>query len=479
MAMANLLESLAPELLLDVLSYIDQAEEDEEQEHDNRRKDLCAICLTSRTLCALATPLLYSSFYTNRCQQSFWPFARTLSARPDLVHELLLACGSGCITALNVAILCLATSVRELEIAQDSVLGTNEEPSEEEKCRCCPVLADWLYEAFSLSQGSRYPNLTSVTLVGKNCNITDYKLARLFLQLPQVMELGCSRFGTAHDAVTWDMTSVNASQLRKLSIVESWPNTSDLIGLVRCCEDLESLNIVWDDTNHWEAPAGWVVPPVVQLSNVLNATQVHRKTLKSLYLHSNADPALTHGTVGGLLYTFDALTTLRLDREHIVGQQSWAHADMRLPPTLEHLMIDTYGAIDDLPDLLLAVSQAECTGLVSVVVRFPVHDGINNDWQGSVCETLGTTPQEHAYGLDGVWQLFIGDLNIAGKKELIVFVSGLKTNEFCANFGRVLQIEGAMKVIRTAAVTKMPDLDAAANVEQIKVGLAAALQSSG
>ncbi|KAK5688464.1 hypothetical protein LTS10_000442 [Elasticomyces elasticus] len=478
MAMANRLESLAPELLLEIFSFVDDNAYDEENEQDHRRRDLYALCLTSRTFYRLATPLLYNTFYAQRCQQSFWPFARTLGARPDLVqyvrymwlwpcqarekvlpsredlkhlaqaltplthlpihNELLLACGSGCITALNVAILCLATSVRELDIAQDSVLGTNEEPSEEEKCRCCPALADWLYEVFSLSQGSRYPNLTSVTLVGKNCNITDYKLARLFLQLPQVMELGCSRFGTAHDAVIWDVTSVNASQLRKLSIVESWPS-----------------------------------------GHVLNATQVHRKTLKSLYLHSNADPALTHGTVGGLLYTFDALTTLRLDREHIVGQQSWEHADMKLPPGLEHLMIDTYGAIDDLPDLLLAVSRAECMGLVSLIVRFPIHDGINNDWQGSVCETLGTTPQDHAYGLDGVWQLFIGDLNTAGKKELIVFVAGLKTNEFCANFGRVLQIEGAMKVIRTAAATKAPNLGVEANLEQVKVVLVAVLQNSG
>ena len=66
---------LPNEILRDILSYAT---------HDT----LSNVCATSRSLCALAQPILYSTLIQPQGKiSSFWPYLRTLVARPDLAAQ--------------------------------------------------------------------------------------------------------------------------------------------------------------------------------------------------------------------------------------------------------------------------------------------------------------------------------------------------------------------------------------------------------
>ncbi|KAK3622575.1 hypothetical protein LTR56_022130 [Elasticomyces elasticus] len=421
--MASRLDKLAPELLVAIANCIDERVDwMEDTEDDSAKQDLYALCLTSRTLQAATTPLLYKRFVSNRSSDQFWQFARTLTAYPTLIKYvrrltvspckadvtllpareeldrfvmallplkntpiydgLVHACKAGCSTAFAIAVVALATSVQALAVIQNTEchFGSWEQAHPAgENCQACSDIDDWLAELFNPSWERRYPNLKTLMLAGKPRSPTELKSARVATQMAGMNTISCVKFGVGHGADTWQLVSASSSSIRALSIKRSWLSAADLIELITARRDLCALQIEWDDPYPNDDEDGWSPPPIVDIAIVANAIRNHAETLENLILQVLSCDDFIRGTVGIALLPRTALKILVIDQKILIGETLWCHAETHLPPTLLALTINSEDIIHELPYLLEVIGSAACRDLWQLTVNFAAWQGIHPD----------------------------------------------------------------------------------------------------
>ena len=84
--MSATLDDLPPELLTQIFNYLNPGSDDEHTPHNIR--DFYSICLTSRTLNAVATRFLYHTISTQDSAAPLRPFLRTVIENPQLAQHL-------------------------------------------------------------------------------------------------------------------------------------------------------------------------------------------------------------------------------------------------------------------------------------------------------------------------------------------------------------------------------------------------------
>ncbi|KAK5732656.1 hypothetical protein LTR17_010337 [Elasticomyces elasticus] len=397
----------------------------------------------SQSVLAVCTHPVRASGIGEACTEEFALFTKSLEPlwRNPKHQEIFCACRGGCLNAIMLTLVLLTPSLRSLVLLLDARNQSPEDP----ECSLCTNIVRWLDVLFDPAQGFQTSALQRVYMRGQGRNISDFKLAHLFLQMPTVELLGCFNFGLVEDTEPWEIASMPRNELQSLSISRGWPSTADIVGILNSCIGLRKLHIECNDPYDDDDDDDTATASVIDLLAVLGAIHGHSDTLQDLHIHGYPYTNLIPGDIRGELSALNALEALHIDEELLI-QDFWIYADLQLPPGLKILTIHGSRFFRHIPDLLLAVSRAQCQSLEELCVFFPIYDeeieGL--EWVSWLSGMMKVDLREQTMARPGKrsWDL---ELSVDGGQdyaEITLEVLGSGLLAFCGSYGQALDNEG-------------------------------------
>lgn len=367
----GLLERLPTELLAQIVEYLEAAHDRNSGDH---RRDILALCLTTKTLSAVATPTLYHYFSNARSATTLGSFVRSVTQNPQLakhvrVLELRFWCGSpssapttcenrafceviipfageapfygrlrhalrsGSYDAEMALLLLTATQIEVLAINICDLTGEDENLSYIPGYGNGVSLVSQIIYLVATARHDRHDPFYKVLRRLKSAEfglITDFmappsqpceSVAPLF-KLPTEEFVGSYIGQLSVGQRWWDGSA--ASNVKRLCLYDCKLDTVSTVAILGSCRALESLSIIWRG-NHGGPPVWERAENILQLdfAEVGKALQIHEATLVNLRLDTfSSDDVTIADTPGmGSLSSFTKLRTLDIDDRFIYGDR--------------------------------------------------------------------------------------------------------------------------------------------------------------
>lgn len=293
----------------------------------------------------------------------------------ELKAEIYESLMQGCATAETALILVLATNVQTLDLDMADTTRSSRAENRWQKrmlCTCCPNMAQCLGSILARDP-AMYKDLRRIKLWSSPDQIasTTHNIPGQLLRLPLLEDVTLLNFCTP-SVDTGTLSSPGQSRVSDLKLQYCALDTSSIVDLINGCKKLSSFET--EDSSE-----------KVDSDKLLAALRQHSAHLRKLIVRTPEKyrPLFKDNKPIGDLCSFEELKHVELDSDVLIGTSQWysnGRGISELPLSMKTFKINTYNDLSDLEDILRAIQSKFPSSLDLLVITFPCDKHPNREY---------------------------------------------------------------------------------------------------